>query len=149
MNKMLTLTIVAMSMLFMSCNRMFHAHESDASSFSTKDMALVETNSGIRMPPGSRGLNLYVDGSLDEAFVSKIEIPAAASKAMVSSVQSLPNEEISVVNPLYSKVNWWLPRRDTIQVERHYVRRTDVVYIHVIVSDEGGRWFVYVCWSPV
>ena len=121
----------------------------DERSFTPESLKMVEENTGLTFPVGSRGLHMYYQETkcIDPSFVAKVEIPEASKDAVTKQIEQIENHEIEIENPLAKQVTWWKPSAATIRVERHF--RTKSGHVHVLLCQEGERWVLYVEWNCV
>ena len=65
-------------------------------SFSAKRLNQVEQETGITLPKGARGLNLFCDNTsgFTPGYLAKIEIPAGKSQAFVQQLKKHPQSNI-------------------------------------------------------
>ncbi|HEX5399049.1 MAG TPA: hypothetical protein VFY06_08380 [Verrucomicrobiae bacterium] len=120
-------------------------YELNAASFDVKHLKLVESETGIVLPPDSQGQNFLWRGrQIDPSFLAKIAITNKSVNAFTNQVGRLPNQEINVNAPTTAGVAWWHPSKGTIAVEKTYIRKA--CYVHVIVCQENQVWVLYVEW---
>jgi hypothetical protein len=144
------LTIAMTVSIFTGCgvqsrNSVKDNYELDASSFRSEHLKLIENNSGIVLPPDSRGQNMLWRGQqIDPSFLAKIEITTNSVSEFSKKVEQMPNQKISLNAPITTGVSWWRPLKETTTVERIFVRAG--CFVHIIICQENGRWMVYLEW---
>jgi hypothetical protein len=120
----------------------------DEKSFKAETLKMVEQRTGIPLPAGSRGLNIFYKGApMDPYFVAKVEIPQTSHEELFKHIEQVPNQEISVSGSVTAKLPWWMPSKETIQVERRF--KLDGNYVHAVLCEENGRWILYLEWYTV
>jgi len=142
--------ILSLCVALVACNNPARNYELNAQSFTAKNLKLVEQKTGIIMPAGSRGLNMYFDGfQIDPSLIAKIEIPDVASESVASQIEQIPIEHWTVQNPLIKKVRWWKPSKVTPRVERQFNRNSSGGFVEIQLCEEDGHWILYVQWYAV
>lgn len=120
-------------------------YELNAASFDAAHLKLVETNSGIVLPPDSQGQNFLWRGrQLDPSFLARIAITTNSVDSFRKQLERLPDQKMSVSPPTTSGVGWWQPGKGTVAVEKKFVQAG--CWVHVILCEENGFWFLYVEW---
>jgi hypothetical protein len=119
----------------------------DESTFDHATVEMVQKDIGLRLPAGSRGLNMFYQGStLDPAFVAQIEIPASAADELASRIKKI-REAGTISESLSKKVTWWNPAVGAVLVDRQSDPNGD--YLHLVLSREKERVVLYVEWCKV
>jgi hypothetical protein len=133
------------------CGKDARNYELDARSFTPEFLKIVEQRVGIRLPDGSRGLNMYYQGAqIDPSLFAKIEIPSTESEKVIEQISNIPAEEWSISNPLVpKKITWWNLSKDSTRVERRYNDNASHGFVDIALCNEGGRWILYVQWAMV
>jgi hypothetical protein len=117
----------------------------DASNFDAKAMETVEQCSGLSMPSGARGLNMFYQGSgIDDAFVAKIQIPQENVMAVAQQIEHLSGTSASASESLTNGLTWWNPESMTIKTQREL--RIDSDFLRVILGQEKNAWILLVQW---
>lgn len=144
MRSSLLLVLTAILMLS-SCSRSrwTREFELDDKTFDAEAMKMVETDSGLKLPAGAKGLNFHFKPPIDPAFVAKIEIPADSRENLQKQIEAIKNEPINRSGALSTKVTWWSPPAGSILIDRQG-KQADWVYLRVVLTHEGGRYFLYV-----
>lgn len=119
----------------------------DERSFTAESLKMIEQNTGLAFPVGSRGLHMFYQNSLDPAFVAKVEIPADSKDILIKQIEQIQNKDGSVAESLTEKVTWWKPSEATIRIERQFTR--DASHIHVLFCQEQERWVIYLTWFSI
>lgn len=141
--------ILSLGLIVMGCNRDFgRDYHLDEESFDAESLKMVEQRTGLTLPAGSRGLNMFYQGSqIDPSFVAKIEIPAYSQEVLIKQIEQIHNEDGSVTGSLTEKVTWWNPSELTIQVERQF--SLDMNYVRIIFCEENERCILYLEWIKI
>ena len=120
-------------------------YELDARSFDAQTLNQVERESGIVLPPNSRGMHFFYQGSkVDPSFFAKVMIPKISYDSAYAQIERIRDEDISVVNSSAKHLQWWNPGQETVRVERRYLNKMN--FVHLIFCEEKGEWFLYVEW---
>jgi hypothetical protein len=142
-------TVILMSLLVVlaGCNDSRKNQEFDAQSFTPHQLRMVEERAGISIPSGSRGLNLYdAQAEVDPSFIAKIWIPTASTNEIVTEIERLPSQSISVTNYLVNRVTWWHPAAASTRIERRFFQLTGD-FVSVLLCEEDSQTILYVDWA--
>lgn len=133
-------------MLVSGCGKTRWAREFelDDKTFDSEAMTMVETDSGLKLPAGAKGLNFHYKPPIDPAFVAKIEIPTDSREKLQKEIEAIKNESINVSGGLATRVKWFAPSAGAILAERECWKDGRPPYLRVILTQEGGRYFLYV-----
>jgi hypothetical protein len=144
--KHIYLFIVALVALFISACSYSSDYNLDSQSFKADSIKLVESKTGLVLPKGTRGLNMFYRGSqIDPSFAAKVEIPSEAEPAMNLEITKITNQEINVSRPLFKTLSWWNISDSTILAERQYYGPNGY-YVHIILCSENKKCILYVEW---
>ncbi len=117
----------------------------DASKFDAKVMETVEQCSGLSLPSGARGLNMFYQGSgIDDAFVAKIQIPQEDVMAVAQQIEHIAGTSAAAAESLTNGLTWWNPESMKIKIQLEL--RIDSDYLQVILGEEGNAWILLVKW---
>ena len=117
----------------------------DASKFDAKAMETVEQCSGLSLPAGARGLNMFYQGSgIDDAFVAKVQIPQQDVMAVAQQIEHLAGTSAAASESLTNSLTWWNPESMKIKIQREL--RIDSDFLQVILGEENNAWFLLVKW---
>lgn len=117
----------------------------DEKTFDAEALAMVEKNTGLTLPPGTRGLNLfYKRFAIDPSFYAKVEIPGSSGEALAAQIGRIPDRSGSVSETITQTLPWWRPAEATTVVKRLYFENNDGV--QAILCKEGNRWILYLEW---
>jgi hypothetical protein len=142
MRSALTLTIVLFTF---GCGSSTKTYELAGNSFTAKYLKIVEQNTGIKFPPGSRGLNMIYKGyQIDAGLLAKVEIPVGSEAFIETQLRQLPVTNENLRSGLTGEVNWWNAPKGTVHSERMLLHGHDLV--HVLLSEETGHSIVYIEW---
>lgn len=130
-------------MLFSGCVR--HPIILDSQSFDVDALKMVEDKTDLRLPTGTKGLNLLYHGErIDPAFVAKLKIQEESHELIFKELEHIPNLSGAISGSHSEEVTWWTPRQGTIHVERLYV--TNGCCVHALLSKENNGLFLYLEW---
>jgi len=120
----------------------------DQKSLTAEKLKMVEQRTGITLPTGSQGLNMFYKGEpMDPYFVANVEIPENAHEDLRTRIEQIRNEEIHVSgSPTTARFAWWKASKETTKVERQFHVKPDY-YVHLVLCEESGRWILYVEWA--
>jgi len=142
--------LLSMALAMTGCERSARSYELDSSSFSGGYLKLVEDKTGVTMPLGSRGLNLYYKGeNLDPSLIAKIEIPKDAAENMIKQMEKIPASKWSFQNTLSKKVTWWDISNTAPRIERQFNSASSSGFVDISLREEGEHWILYVFWAAV
>lgn len=117
----------------------------DASKFDAKAMETVAQCSGLSLPSGARGLNMYFQGSgIDDAFVAKIQIPQEDAMVVAQQIEHLSGTSAAASESLANGLIWWNPESMKIKIQRELRVNSD--FLQVILGEEDNAWFLLVKW---
>ena len=120
----------------------------DESTFDAATLAMVQQDTGIALPDGSRGLYMFYQGStLDPSFVAKIQIPSATGDDLARRLEQLPNQDGMVNGSLTEKVTWWNPSGGIVRVQRQYNPNGN--YLRAILTQENDLLALYLEWIKI
>ena len=82
--------------------------EQDVNSFTPTSLTLIEERTGIVLPEGAKGLNIYYDGhsSIDPSFIARVAIPERDQQAFAEQLKKLPHLSGSGTITLSKRVDW-------------------------------------------
>jgi len=120
----------------------------DQTTFDAAALALVQKETGVQLPRGSRGLNMFYQGStLDPSFVAKIQVPDSSGDALAGRIKKIRSDNTTVGGSLTEKVTWWNPTNGTILVQRQHSPGGD--FVRVILVQEKDRLVLYLEWIKI
>src|SRR5436190_21986345 len=115
----------------------------DKKSFTGEKLKMVEQHTGVTLPAGSQGLNMFYKGEpIDPYFVAKIEIPQASHEQLLKRIEQIRDEEIHVSGAVTTNLPWWKLSRGMTRVERRFKLNGD--YVHLVLCEENDRWILEV-----
>ena len=141
--------IFILAFLFIGCSD-WHGGDRylDEETFDSNALAMVQQDSGIQLPPGSRGLNMFYQGSkIDPAFVAKILIPSSGRDELIAHIEKIPNQDSNVNGSLAEKVTWWNPKNGKVRIERRSSPNGN--YLRAILSQEKEQLVLYIEWIKI
>lgn len=121
-----------------------HDYNLNKSSFSDEHLKIIEEDTGLKLPNGSIGLNMYYkkDGRLEPMYWAKIEIPETEKDEMLCQITPIKNGNKEIFLETYKKclepLAWWEPEEQTLIAQRYY--RKVVVWL----SKDDKCLFLYV-----
>jgi hypothetical protein len=139
---------ICLSLILTGCNLdSFVDYSANEDSFDAGKLRMIEQRTGITLPKGTRGLNLFYRGSsIDPAFLAKVEIPFSELDAMANQINK--HEQTGTIDStLMSRVTWWTPRASTVKSERRFLNDGDYVQAYVCKEDSTG--IVYIAWFNI
>jgi hypothetical protein len=141
-------SLLTICSLLASCSKVMD-YQIDSRSFSTKHFSLVETNTGLHIPPGSRGLNMYYCGSeRTPSFIVKIEIAKTAREGFIKQLSNIPVGGWGADTPsIAEKVDWWTPFAGTLLIRRKFATPRPAAYVDASLSEQGGHTVLYIYWA--
>lgn len=127
-------------------SRWLREFELNEKTFDAEAMKMVQDQSKLSLPAGTRGLNFRFSPPIDPSFVARLEIPQSESAALIKQIEGLPQEEINISSSggPGEKVKWWPPPKNAIMVDRQY-NQPDGCYLRVAVTRESSQTILYVC----
>ena len=136
---------MSLLLLVIGCSKYYRDFELDERSFDHATMQMIQTNTGIDLPPDAHGLNFLYKAPIDPSFVAKIEIPAGSQAALLAQLATITNEDVHVSGAVGNRMKWWTPTQGKVLIDRQ--RTGGDTYYHAILTDDGGRLFLYLDWS--
>jgi hypothetical protein len=139
--------LVLTGLVFCGCDRDLRQYELDSKSFDSKTLQRIQSDTGIVLPVGARGLNFYYTPPIDPAYIAKIEIPRSSKDDLIKKLSAIKNDDnLHVFTTLGTKVHWWIPKGTKPVMDRQRQVGTGN-YLHVILTEEDGRVILYIEWS--
>ena len=137
--------ILLAPLLFSGCGRGYRNYELDRTSFDTKTLQMIQSDTGVAIPAGARGLNFYYKPPIDPAYIAKIEIPLISKEDVIKTLSTIRNDENThITESLGTKVSWWMPKGAKTLVDRQRFVRSN--YLHVILTEEDASVILYIEW---
>lgn len=119
----------------------------DAKTFDPKALAMVQDDTGLTLPPGSHGSNLYYEGShLDPEFYARIELPDSEGQAFANQLAKIPDSNVESAGPALKKVPWWMPSTASVVVKRTFTPKAGA-FARVTLCKENDLWILYIEWN--
>jgi hypothetical protein len=132
-------------LLFSGCGRGYRIYELDRTSFDTKTLQMIQSDTGVALPAGARGLNFYYKPPIDPAYIAKIEIPLKSKEDVIRTLSAIENDENThIMESLGAKVRWWIPKGAKALVDRQTFVRGN--YLHVMLTEEDASVILYIEW---
>ena len=136
-------------LLIAGCGRDAREHELDSKSFDSKTLQRIQSDTGIALPAGARGLNFYYTPPIDPAYIAKIEIPLSSKEDVITTLSGVENDEnMHATESLGTKVRWWIPKGAKVLMDRQRFVGTGN-YLHVILTEEGATVILYIEWWAI
>lgn len=136
---------LALALLMVGCSGNYTL---DRKSFTAEKLKMVEQRTGLSLPVGSRGLNMFYKGEpMDPFFLARVEIPEASHDELLTRIDRLRNEEIHISGSPTKNFDWWRLSKETTKAERQFTLNGD--YVHVALCNENGHWILYLEWFTV
>lgn len=141
-----TFLFILTLLLIAGCSRDAREYELNSKSFDLQTLQRIESDTGITLPAGTRGLNFYYKPPIDPAYIAKIEIPLKSKDDVIKTLSAIVNDEnLHVPDSLGAKVNWWIPKGAKVLLDRQRFVGTGN-YLHVMLSEEDSSVILYVEW---
>lgn len=146
---MRNIIILSLLILTAGCGDIEKDYSLDEKAFDAGSLKMVEQCTGIKLPAGSRGLNMFYQGNqIDPSFVAKIQIPESSKDEISNRIERLHPQDGTVVNgSLTKKVSWWDPSLGTILIQRH--SSLDGNYVRAILCQENAYLVLYLEWVTI
>ena len=139
--------ILCLCVVSIGCSRSFRNYELDDHSFTAADLQTVQERTGIQLPTGSRGLNLYYNQpQFHPSFIAKIEIPTNTIDSVARQMERIPNEDYHFTNSISEKMSWWNPSNSEGAIKRQFVL-THSGFVDIQICKETNRWLFYAYWD--
>jgi hypothetical protein len=128
------------------CGRDARRYELDSKSFDSRTLQRIQSDTGITLPAGARGLNFYYKPPIDPAYIAKIEIPLSSKDDLIKTLSVIENDDnIHNTETMGTKVRWWIPKDVKPLMDRQRFVGTGN-YLHVILTEEGETIILYIEW---
>jgi hypothetical protein len=121
----------------------FTEYELDEGSFKAGTLAKIESESGLQLPPGTKGLRFHYIPPIDPIAFAKLEIPAGSKDLMVQRL----NEMREFSGKFHSdfannRCNWWpasvtnviatkFSTKGGFYIQAHLVQESDKVILYL------------------
>lgn len=142
-NLVMLILVMVLNITLAGCSN----YELNGTSFDIKHKKMVETKAGIKLPEGSKGLNLYYKRApMDPYLMAKIEIPESALNSFLQSMKDYPVDKNGQIDTTYmKKVKWWNPQTNTIQNQWIYGHDKSIIQIQLCKEDNRNILYVLAC----
>lgn len=135
--------------LLSGCGRDARRYELDSKSFDTKTLQRIQSDIGINLPAGARGLNFYYTPPIDPAYIAKIEIPPSSKDDLIKMLSVIENDNnIHSTETMGTKVRWWIPKGVKPLMDRQRFVGTGN-YLHVMLTEEDAKIILYIEWCVI
>lgn len=119
----------------------------DAKTFDPKALTMVQEDTGLTLPHGARGSNLYYEGShFDPEFYARIEIPDSEGQAFANQLTKIPDSNVESNGPSLKKVPWWMSSTANVVVKRTFTPKAGA-FARVTLCKENDLWILYIEWG--
>jgi hypothetical protein len=133
-------------LLLSSCGRDARVYELDSGSFDSKTLQRIQSDTGIVLPVGARGLNFYYKPPIDPAYIAKIEIPLKSKEDVIKTLSVIENDDnLHTTESLGTKVRWWIPKGAKTLMDRQRFVGTGN-YLHVMLTEDDTTVILYIEW---
>jgi len=140
--------IFSIALVLAGCDYKVGDYQLDESTFDDAAIAMVQKETGIQLPDGSRGLKMLYQGSaIDPSFLAKIQIPESSKEEIVNHIGEIEHQDGTVNGSLTEKVRWWSPSSGTIITQRQSTPEGN--YIRAILCQEGDQLVLYLEWIKI
>src|SRR5882724_7630150 len=124
--------VIAVLFLSLALSGCSGNYERNSTNFTAKELEMVGERTGISIPSGSRGLNLYYEGGhIDPCFLAKIDASSMTNSSFAEQIEKLPNEEISFEDSLIKKVSWWNVSKEEVRCHRRFSLKSSGDFVDV------------------
>jgi len=107
----------------------------DEKSFDSKAMAKIQTESGITLPDGSKGLAFKHIPPIDPIVFAKLQIPSDAQGALTKQIEAL--KTIEFPNDFaHNRCSWWPPPPGHIALSKRSTSNGYYVELHLVKKNE-------------
>jgi hypothetical protein len=146
MGKQNTWIFLLFIVFFCGCAR--HPVTLDSQTFDADTLKMVEDKTCLRLPTGTKGLNLLYHGErIDPSFIAKLKVQEGSHQLVLNELENIRNLSGAISGSHSEEVTWWTPSKGTIYVERLYV--TNGCYVHALLSNEKNCWYLYIEWIQI
>jgi hypothetical protein len=135
--KMRHLCILAVCFAVVGCSghRDLTEYSLDETSFDSEAMAKIQTESGITLPDGSKGLAFKHIPPIDAIVFAKIQIPGDAQESLTKQIEALKTIEFPN-NFAYDRCAWWPPSPEHIVLTKRAFSNRYYVELHLVKEGE-------------
>lgn len=99
--------VVLLSLGLLGCGRGLREHDLDQDSFGADTIKLIEDASGIKMPPGAKGLRFHYIPPIDPIYFAKIGLPDTARETIEAQMDRMHSSGTFPDNFANDRCNWW------------------------------------------
>ena len=141
-----TTLMLSIALLLWGCDRRsIKNYELDRNSFNAKHLRMVEEYTGVKLPPGSSGVNLLYKGNqIDAELLAKVQIPIDSVITFTNQLSRIPSIDEHVDSRLTAEVNWWSVPNETLLMQHFFTHGNNLV--RVFLTEENGHSIVYFEW---
>ena len=133
--RQLCIFVVCFAVVGCSGHRDLTEYSLDEKSFDAEAMAKIETESGITLPGGSKGLAFKHIPPIDPIVFAKIQIPGDAQGALTKQIEAL--NTIEFPNDFaYDRCAWWPPPQEHIALSKRATSNGYYVELHLVKENE-------------
>ena len=134
--------IIALCLTLLGCSEGLKEYELDEHSFQAETIAEIQTESGILLPAGCKGLKFHYIPPIDPIAFAKVEIPAGAGKVMEQRIASLTSSLAYFPKDFANDRCLWWPSNPTNVVVSKKVLNSDY-YIEAYLVREKDQLILY------
>jgi hypothetical protein len=143
---LLATIILALAIIGTMCWRLHSgSYTLNQSNFSTNTLTLIENNTHLKFPEGSRGLNMIYDAEhTDPSFIAKIEIPSNEVSDLETQILDKPKGDYHPIGLMSEKTPWWNPAKSEIIIASQYT--ADSSFINLVLCQRSDQVILFVEW---
>lgn len=121
------------------------SYQLDEKSFGAKTLSIIQSDSGVKLPTGSRGIKFIYLPPIDPSWAAKIEIPKEASATMLAELSKFAGEQINIIGESGPRTNWWHNQKSKVLIDRQSSPMGN--YLRMTLTEEAGSIFLYIEWA--
>ena len=114
-------------------------------SFGPKTLSKIQSDSGVSLPAGCRGLWFVYSPPIDPSWAAKIEIPKGAEASLLAELSKLPDKKINIFGEMGPTMPWWRTKEATVLLDRQSSPLDN--YLRTTLAHEGGATVLYIEWA--
>jgi hypothetical protein len=121
------------------------SYQLDKKSFGAKTLSIIQSDSGVKLPAGSRGIKFIYLPPIDPSWAAKIEIPKEASASMLAELSKISGEQINISGEIGPRTNWWYNHKSKVLFDRQSSPMDN--YLRMTLTEEADSIFLYIQFS--
>lgn len=121
------------------------AYQLNEKSFGPKTLSIIQSDSGVSLPSGSRGLRFVYAPPIDPSWAAKIEIPKEAVPSLLARLSRTPDVKVNISGEMGPRMTWWRAEDANILIDRQSEPMGN--YLRTTLTDEEGVTILYIEWA--